>query len=127
MISVAAAISAIADGGLRSTRAAIGARLKVTVATAQGQRAIYKPVNAGGSFGANPRRQEIGLGEAIVISGVEIFWPTSGLRQTLTGLQVNHAYRIQEGATNATELSLQRFSLAPAGHAPAHQHHADHQ
>ncbi len=62
MISVAAAISAIADGGLRSIRAAVGACLKVTVATTQGQWAIYKPVNAGGSFAANPRHQEIGLG-----------------------------------------------------------------
>ncbi len=112
--------------GIKSNRAAIGAQIKVTVETAQGRRAIYKTVNSGGSFGANPLRQEIGLGEAKVIAEVEVFWPTTGLRQTLAGLQVNHAYRIQEGDAKATDLHLQSFSLSPASKSPVHHHHADH-
>ncbi len=110
--------------GTKSNRAAIGARIKVTVATAQGQRAIYKTVNSGGSFGANPLRQEIGLGEAKVISAIEVFWPTSGLRQAFSALPVNQAYSIQEGSTNAAVLPLKRFPLSPAGAKPGHHHPA---
>jgi hypothetical protein len=47
--------------GVKSNRAAIGARIKVTVETAGRPRAIYKTVNSGGSFGANPLRQDLGL------------------------------------------------------------------
>ncbi len=38
--------------GIKSNRAAIGARIKVTVATPNGPRSVYKTVNSGGSFGA---------------------------------------------------------------------------
>ena len=62
--------------GIRSNRAAMGARIRVTVQTAQGERSIYKTVSTGGSFGASPLRQEIGLGQAKAIRSVEIFWPT---------------------------------------------------
>ena len=112
--------------GNKSNRAAIGARIKVTVESVQGKRVIYKTVNSGGSFGANPLRQEIGLGEAKVITEVEVFWPTSGLRQTFTELHVNQAYRIQERDANATVLPLRSFLLSPAGHSPVHHHHSDH-
>jgi len=107
--------------GTKSNRAAIGARIKVTVETAQEKRTIYKTVNSGGSFGGNPLRQEIGLGQAKTISGVEVFWPTSGIKQTISGLQINHAYRVEEGNAQATELLLRPFSLS-AG-AQDHHHH----
>ena len=38
--------------------------IKITAHTASGDRVIYKGVNSGGSFGANPLRQHIGLGSA---------------------------------------------------------------
>ena len=112
--------------GRKSNRAAIGARIKVTVATPTGNRTIYKTVNSGGSFGANPLRQEIGLGEAKMILAVEVFWRASGLRQSFTALQVNQAYFIEEGNTNAAVLPLKRLPLSPAGATPVHHHHSDH-
>ncbi|NIR40168.1 MAG: CRTAC1 family protein, partial [Actinobacteria bacterium] len=49
--------------GTASNRSAIGARIRIEVATASGPRTIYKHVNSGGSFGANPLQQTIGLGQ----------------------------------------------------------------
>ena len=109
--------------GTKSNRAAIGARIKVNVATPDGNRAIYKTVNSGGSFGSSPLRQEIGLDAATAITSVEIFWPASGLRQTLTGLALDQAYHVREGEAAATPLDLKRikFDLAamPAYHPTA--------
>jgi FG-GAP-like repeat/ASPIC and UnbV len=83
--------------GVRSNRRAMGARLKVTVETKAGSRVLYRTVGSGGSFGASPLRQEIGLGEATAISSVEIQWPGSGATQTLEGLQLDHRYQVREG------------------------------
>ncbi len=82
--------------GTKSNRVAIGARIKLTVVTPNGARCIYKTVNSGGSFGSSPLRQEIGLGDATAITQVEITWPGSGLRQTLSGFQLDRAYQIRE-------------------------------
>ncbi len=112
--------------GTKSNRAAIGARIKVAVETQRGRRAIYKTVNSGGSFGANPLRQEIGLGDAQSIVSVEISWPTSGSNQIFTSLKKDSCYRISEGDPKAVEFRLKSFKLAGAGanshlH-PEHQH-----
>jgi hypothetical protein len=67
--------------GVRSNRSAIGARLRVVVMEDGKQRTIYKHVNSGGSFGANPLRQNIGLGKASSIVALEVLWPTTGKTQ----------------------------------------------
>ncbi len=69
--------------GVKSNRAALGARIKVTVLNTDGERTIYKTVSTGGSFGASPLRQEIGLGQAKSIKSIEIFWPVTGKTQVL--------------------------------------------
>ncbi|MGB5294798.1 MAG: CRTAC1 family protein, partial [Thermoanaerobaculia bacterium] len=63
--------------GVRSNRSAIGARVAVTIRENETQRTVFRYVNSGGSFGANPLRQTIGLGRADRIEAVEIYWPTS--------------------------------------------------
>src|SRR5262249_20660034 len=50
--------------GVRSNRSAIGARIKVLTTEEGKDRTTYRTVGTGGSFGANPLRQEIGLGRA---------------------------------------------------------------
>ena len=109
--------------GTKSNRAAIGSRIKVNVATPDGTRAIYKTVNSGGSFGSSPLRQEIGLGNATAITSVEIFWPASGLRQTLTGLALDGAYHVREGQPAAEPMDLKRITFDLTA-LPAHHHHA---
>jgi hypothetical protein len=87
--------------GTRSNRPGIGARIKVLVQTPSGPRSIYKTVNAGGSFGSSPLRQEIGLGDATSVTALQVRWPACGLNQTLTGIELNRAYRIREGDDRA--------------------------
>jgi hypothetical protein len=84
--------------GVRTNRSAIGARVEVKVDTADGSRSIHRTVGSGGSFGASPLRLEIGLGAARRVRSVEIFWPASGRKQTVTGLQPGKRYRIRARA-----------------------------
>jgi len=97
--------------GVTSNRAALGARIKVTVKTTGGSRSIYKTVCTGGSFGCSPLRQEIGLGDAQAIENVQIFWPVTGKTQELKGLALDSAYRIREDETEAAQIPLKTFRL----------------
>jgi hypothetical protein len=106
--------------GVTSNRSAIGARIKVVAMTPAGERTIHRTVSTGGSFGANPLRQEIGLGNATAIQRVEILWPTTGKRQVLEGLQPDHGYHVKEDANTAVALDLKP---APFKQADAHAHH----
>ena len=83
--------------GVRSNRSAIGARIRAGIVDGGRRRAVYRHVNSGGSFGANPLRQTLGLGQASRIEELEVFWPASGLTQTFTDLPVDRFIRITEG------------------------------
>ena len=98
--------------GVQANRAAIGARIKVTVRTGDGLREIHRTVSSGGSFGSNPLRQEIGLGDASEIVSADIWWPGSNTRQKVTGLDVNHSYQIREGDTVPQLLKLHPVQLS---------------
>ena len=95
--------------GVKTNRAAIGARIKVVVQNDDGERAIYLTVGSGGNFGAKPMRQEFGLGQARIIKRAEIFWPVTGITQVVTGLEINHLYRIREDTANPTLVELKSF------------------
>jgi hypothetical protein len=108
--------------GTKSNRVAIGARIHVAVQTPNGPRHIYRTVNSGGSFGSNPLRQEIGLGNGTNIETVEINWPASGIRQVLKGLEPDHCYRVREGDSQAVVWNLKRihFDLEAGNSQPPH-------
>jgi hypothetical protein len=95
--------------GVRTNRAAIGARIKVVVQTDDGERAIHRIVGTGGSFGSATLRQEIGLGKASVIRRVEIYWPVTGNTQVVAGLQVNRLYHVREGVADPAAVDLRSF------------------
>ena len=61
------------------------------------QRSIYKHVNSGGSFGANPLRQTIGLGKASQIVKLEIYWPTTDTTQTFSNVPLDTVIHITAG------------------------------
>ncbi len=109
--------------GVKSNRIAIGARIKVIVQSREGERMICRTVGTGGSFGANPLRQEMGLGHATAIKRVEIFWPVTGRTQMVTNLDLDKFYRIREDepATTPWNLSSFKFSKGPFK-AESHQH-----
>ena len=105
--------------GATSNRSAFGARIHVQIQTPEGPRSIYKTVGSGSSFGGNPTRQEIGLGNAESIESVTITWPTSKTKQAFEDVELNQSYRIHEGATSAER--IQYPTLKPRDN-PAHVH-----
>ncbi|HTL58641.1 MAG TPA: CRTAC1 family protein [Candidatus Limnocylindrales bacterium] len=109
--------------GVQSNRAAIGARIHVTVQNEDGEHSYYKTVGTGGSFGASPLRQEIGLGKAKEIRRVEIFWPRTGKLQVLNGLTMDRFYKVKEGETRAVPWELKSFALRSQASETQHQHH----
>ena len=91
--------------GVKSNRAAIGARIKVTVENqGQGSRSIYRTVGSGGSFGASPLEQHIGLGKDARIADLEIWWPTSNTRQHFASVPKDQFLEIKEFAKDYTKL-----------------------
>jgi tetratricopeptide (TPR) repeat protein len=91
--------------GVRSNRPAIGAKIKLTVEN-EGKmtRSIYRTVGSGGSFGASPFEQHIGLGKSARILKMDIVWPSSGTRQVFTDLAKNQFLEIREDRTEVKRL-----------------------
>ena len=58
--------------GVRRNRGAIGARIRVRALTDRGPRDIHRIVGSGGSFGASPLEQHIGLGRAVAVQEIEV-------------------------------------------------------
>ncbi len=84
--------------GGQSNRSGIGVRLKLEIEEDGIPRTIYKWVNSGGSFGANPLRKEIGLGSASRIRVLEVHWPTTNQTQRFSDVQLDSSVRITEGS-----------------------------
>ena len=91
--------------GVKTNRAALGARITVTVEnTGSGRRSIHRTVNSGGTFGASPLQQHIGLGRAARIVDVEVFWPVSNTRQHFANVAKNQVIEVRELADGYTPL-----------------------
>jgi hypothetical protein len=98
--------------GAKSNRAAIGAKIKLTLTGPTGRKSLrYREVTSGGSFGASSLRQEIGLGRARRIDMMEIWWPASGSRQVFRNVKVNQFIELKESEDNYRALSLHSFAL----------------
>jgi hypothetical protein len=105
--------------GVRSNRAAIGARIRVTVKNgANAQRFVERTVNSGGSFGANPLEQHFGLGPNARILQLEVWWPATQTHQTFAPVEPNQFIAIHEFATGYEK--LRRPSFQPGSAAGSH-------
>jgi tetratricopeptide (TPR) repeat protein len=101
--------------GVKSNRGAIGARIKVTVQNeAQGTRSIYRTVGSGGSFGASPLEQHIGLGWSARIENIEIWWPASNTKQEFPNVAKNQFLQITEFADTYNKLDRKPVRLGGA-------------
>ena len=95
--------------GVKTNRAAIGARIHVTITDERGAaRSVHRTVNSGGSFGASPLQQHIGLGRGAKDVTVEIAWPVSKTRQRFTAVPKNQVLRIRELTDTFDTLSRPR-------------------
>jgi tetratricopeptide (TPR) repeat protein len=101
--------------GVKSNRGAIGARIAVTVVDAdRGRRQIVRTVGSGGSFGASPLEQHIGLGRAAKIENIEVWWPTSKTRQNFTNIEPNQFLEIKEFEPKPLRLTRLSYRLGGA-------------
>jgi tetratricopeptide (TPR) repeat protein len=101
--------------GVKTNRSAIGARIYVTVENdGKPPRSIYRTVGSGGSFGASPLQQHIGLGKSAKISNLEIWWPASGTKQSFSNIGANQFIEIKEFAKDYTKLERKSFRLGSA-------------
>jgi hypothetical protein len=97
--------------GKQSNRSAIGARIRIEIRDGNDTRTLYRHVNSGGSFGGNPLRQTIGLGNATRVERLEVYWPTSDLTQTFEGIEADQWIRIVEGEESFSTVKLEAFEL----------------
>ena len=85
--------------GVRSNRAAVGAKVEVTVREpGGGVRHIFRTVGYGSSFGGNPFRQLIGIGQAREVEAVKVTWPSSGTVDQVRKVAGDRTYRLLEGS-----------------------------
>ena len=111
--------------GVRSNRSGVGARIRVDVSGARGGRSVYKWVNSGGSFGGNPLRQILGLGDAERIDRLEVYWPTSDTTQVFENAPLDATVEVTEGRPELRRIELSPVVLkgrGPAGHAHPPDH-----
>jgi tetratricopeptide (TPR) repeat protein len=98
--------------GVKSNRSAVGARIKVTVQNeGKATRSIYRTVGSGGSFGASPLEQHIGLGKSARITNIEIWWPASNTHQNFASSEKNQFLEIKEFANTSLKLERKSFHI----------------
>ena len=85
--------------GSGSNRSALGARIKAVIGENGATRCVYRWVTSGGSFGASPLRQHLGLGQAESVDLLEIYWPTSDTTQQFMDVRAGQILEITEHAT----------------------------
>jgi len=82
--------------GRRTNRAAIGARIKLTLKDGSSLREVHATAGTGGSFGSSSLQQEMGLGSARTIEEIEVTWPVTGKRQVLRNVPADRVLDIVE-------------------------------
>jgi tetratricopeptide (TPR) repeat protein len=101
--------------GVKSNRAAVGAKITVTVENdGGGSRTIVRTVGYGSSFGGNPMEQHIGLGHGARIIGLDIWWPASDTHQHFSSVDKNRFISIKEFATEYEKLDRKPMQLPGA-------------
>lgn len=87
----------IALRGKTSNRFGVGCRVRVVGTAPDGkQLSFYQWMNSGGSFGANPLELHFGLGGAIGVEQIEVFWPATNRVQVVDQVEMNRRIVIEE-------------------------------
>jgi hypothetical protein len=85
--------------GVKTNRAAIGARVHAVVKGPDGSlRSIYRTVGNNSSFGGNSLVVHLGLAEAARIERLEVQWPTSRSKQVFENVAADQSIEITEFA-----------------------------
>jgi hypothetical protein len=113
----------IALEGKDANKAAIGAKIKLTIDDAGHTRSVYKVLNSGGSFGSNPLMQQIGIGQATTIKKLEIKWPGCKHVQTLENIKADQQIKITEGNNKYVVKKYKTFNLLSSSNNDMHNMH----
>lgn len=97
--------------GVKSNKAAIGTRVKLTFNDNGTKRSTYLTVSKGASFGGNPIRLHAGVGKATVIDEIEVTWPATGQKDVYTNVAVNKIYKAKEGDKQLTPWDIKPFEF----------------
>ena len=109
--------------GTVSNRAAIGAKIKVTFNDGGTERSVYRDVNSGGSFGANPLLQHIGLGQADAVKEIEVRWPVTGHVQVFKNPPIDTNIKIKEDDSRLIIYKLARLDFTSEMPGGSMMHH----
>ena len=102
--------------GTKANRAAIGAKIRVDIASpGGGRRSIHRVIGGGSSFGGNSLAPTIGLGAAKSVEALTVSWPGSGTSQTFRGLAVDRSIEITEGGASYRVLPRHEVARIPGG------------
>jgi tetratricopeptide (TPR) repeat protein len=105
--------------GVKTNRAAIGARVTVTTEDRDGKtHSFYRTVDSRGSWGASPLEQHVGLGPAASITKIETWWPTSDTRQEFKNVAMDQYISIKEFSADYTKFKRHTYRLG-ASHPPS--------
>ncbi|MEM1178756.1 MAG: CRTAC1 family protein [Acidobacteriota bacterium] len=113
----------LADEGHRSVR---GSRIRVVMENTDGAGERFRWLSTGGSFGASPRRQHIGLGRDARIVRLEVDWPASideeaVRRSVFEDVPINRVLRVTRGRS-----APEQVPLPPQAPAPERRSHDEH-
>jgi tetratricopeptide (TPR) repeat protein len=109
--------------GVKSNRAAIGAKIKLTLQGPGSNLVIrYREVSSGGSFGASPLMQHIGIRKATRIASIEVTWPTSRTRQEFKNVLPNQFIEIKEFEKTYTKRRIPRITFKGSNTPNRHMH-----
>jgi hypothetical protein len=97
--------------GKKSNRCALGVKLRADLVEGGQKRSVYRVVGSGGSFGANPLRQHLGLGKAEKLERLEVYWPASKTRQVFENLPMDRFVHIIEGVDQPATQELKPVKL----------------
>ena len=110
--------------GTKANKAAIGARVALSVQENGSERKIYRTVTSGASFGGNSLVLEIGLRKAAAINNVTIQWPCKDCPdQVFTGLDINKAYVLTQDVAAPAPME---YVKAASKANEAHDHNMQH-
>ncbi len=108
--------------GTVSNKVAIGAKIKVSFNENNIERSVYRDVNSGGSFGSNPLQQHIGVGQAAILSKIEITWPVTGKTQVFKNIPADKNIKITEDDSTFSAFKLTRFDFTKKAGQSQHHH-----
>lgn len=92
--------------GTSANKAAIGARVAISVQEGGKERKIYRTVTSGASFGANSLALEVGLRKSTSINSVTVQWPCKDCPdQVFTGMEINKAYKLVQDVSSPKNLA----------------------